>query len=191
MQKIYLASSSPRRKELLGQLGLKFKVCSSDYKENMSLKMRPTKLAEYLSKGKAESALENIKSGLIISADTFITFDNKVLGKPHTKVQAKKTLKDISNKTLKVITGFTILDVETKKSISRSVVTKVFIKKLKESEIDNYIKTGEPLDKAGAFGIQGLGVLLVKKIEGDYNNVVGLPLFELGQALAQFGVNII
>ena len=84
-----------------------------------------------------------------------------------------------------------MLDVESKKEVSRSVMSKVFIKSLQESEIDNYIKTGEPLDKAGAFGVQDLGVLFVEKIEGDYNNVVGLPLFSLGQVLKEFGLEII
>ncbi|MCK5415847.1 septum formation inhibitor Maf [Candidatus Parcubacteria bacterium] len=190
MQKIYLASTSPRRKQLLKQIGLEFKVCSSNYKEDMTLKMKPTELAKYLSRGKAKAVIKNIKTGLVIAADTFITLDKKVLGKPHTSKQAKITLQSISGKTLKVITGFTVIDASTKKEISKAVTTKVFIKNLKEQEIDNYIKTGEPLDKAGAFGVQGLGVIFVKKIDGDYNNVVGLPLFKLVQVLKEFNVEI-
>lgn len=190
MKKIYLASTSPRRKQLLKQIGLEFEICSSDYEEDMTLDMTPTELAKYLSKGKAEAATKKIQSGIIIAADTFITFDKKVLGKPHTAKQAKITLQSISGKILEVITGLTVIDTSTKKEISKAIVTKVFIKNLEEQEIDRYIRTGEPLDKAGAFGIQELGVMIVKKIEGDYNNVVGLPLFELGNILREFEVKI-
>ena len=104
MRKIYLASTSPRRKSLLSQLKLDFEICSSDYEEDMTLKMKPVDLAKYLSKGKADAAAKNIKKGLVIAADTFIVFDNKVLGKPHTEKQAKITLQNISGRTLEVIT---------------------------------------------------------------------------------------
>lgn len=190
-KRIYLASNSPRRKQLLEQIGLKFEICSSDYEENMTLDLKPIELAKHLSIGKAKSAVKNIQSGLIISADTFISFDNKVLGKPIDEKDAKNTLESISGKIVEVITGFTAINTETKKQISKAVVTKVFIKKLSDKEIDNYIKTREPMDKAGAFGIQGVGSLLVEKIEGDYNNIVGLPLFALAEVLKEFGVNLI
>jgi len=191
MQKIYLASTSPRRKILLKQVGLKFKTISSDYQEDMTLKMSPIKLAQHLSRGKANSAAKKIKSGIIISADTFVSFEGKIIGKPNNKNQAKKMLEEISGKTIKVITGFTVLDIKNKKEVSKSIVTKVFIKKLSDKEIDNYIKTGEPLDKAGAFAIQGIGSLFIKKIEGDYNNAMGLPLYELSLVLNKFGISIL
>jgi septum formation protein len=191
MQKIYLASNSPRRKELLKQIRLNFEIIQVNYKEDMTLSMKPVDLAKYLSRGKAKIAAKKIKSGLIISADTFISLGGEILGKPHTKEQAKITLKKISGKILGVISGFSVIDAKTKKTISKAVCTKVYIKKLSEREIDNYIKTAEPLDKAGAFGIQGLGALIVKKIEGDYNGIVGLPLYELGQTLKKFGIEII
>jgi len=105
--------------------------------------------------------------------------------------KARQSLKKISGKAVSVITGFTIIDTGTKKSFSKACVTKVFIKKLSTQEIENYIKTNEPLDKAGAFAIQGLGAVIVKKIEGDYLNVMGLPLYELAQALRKFDVKIL
>ena len=191
VKKIYLASTSPRRKGLLKQIGLKFEVCSSDYEEDMTLNLTPTELAKFLSVGKAKAAMKNIKAGIIIAADTFVTADNKVLGKPKDEKDAKLILQSISGKVVEVITGFTILDAKTNKQISKAVVTKVFIKKLSEVETDNYIKTGEPMDKAGAFGIQGIGALLVEKIEGDYNNIVGLPLFKLTEALKEFDLDLI
>ncbi len=190
-KKIYLASTSPRRKELLKQIGLEFEIIASDYEEDMTLDLKPVELAKFLSKGKSEAAVKNIKSGLIISADTFITFDNKVLGKPKDEVDAKNILQNIGGQVVEVVTGFTVIDAKTKKQISKAVVTNVFIKKLSLKEIDNYIKTGESMDKAGAFGIQGIGALIIEKIEGDYNNIVGLPLFALGEVLREFDFSLI
>ncbi len=190
-KKIYLVSTSPRRKELLNQIGLKFEIVASDYEEDMTLDMAPVELAQYLSRGKAEAALGNVEEGIVIAADTFITFDNRVLGKPKNNDDAKHILQNIGGRVVEVITGFTVLDVKTKKQVSKAVVTKVFIKKLSEEEIDNYIKTGEPMDKAGAFGIQGVGALIIEKIEGDYNNIVGLPLFALSEVLKEFDFRLI
>jgi len=191
MKKIYLASSSPCRKQLLSQIGLEFEVVTSDYEEDMTLDLTPTELAKFLSIGKAESVDKNIQSGLIIAADTFISFNNKVLGKPKDEEDAKVILQSISGKVVEAITGLTIMDAKTKKQISKAAVTKVFIKKLSDREIDNYIKTGEPMDKAGAFGIQEIGALLIEKIEGDYNNIVGLPLFALSEVLKEFDFRLI
>jgi nucleoside triphosphate pyrophosphatase len=191
MKKIILASTSPRRKELLSQLGLDFSVVSSNYEEDMSLDMKPVALAKFLSMRKAESVAKKYKNTIIIAADTFIVHGTKLLGKPFTAKEAKNALKKISNKILYVITGLAVIDTKNNKKISKAIETKVYIKKLSNSEIDNYIKTGEPLDKAGAFGIQGFGAVIVKKIEGDYNNVVGLPLHALAETLKEFGIKII
>ena len=116
------------------------------------------------------------KSAFIIAADTIGVIGNKILGKPHTENEACKMLNEISGKSHAVITGFTVLDSATNKILSRTVNTKVYIRKLTKQEIDAYVKTGEPLDKAGAYAIQGLGAVIVEKIEGDYYNVMGLPL---------------
>ena len=176
MQKIILASTSPRRKELLEKLNISFDIVESDYQEDMSIKLAPLELAEYLSKWKAESVAKKYKKHIIIAADTFIELDGEILWKPHTPTEAEKMLGKISGKTLSVITGFTIIDSKENKSISKAVETKVSIKELSLSEIKNYVSTGEPLDKAWAFAIQGLGSIIVEKIEGDYFNVVWLPL---------------
>ena len=190
MQQIILASTSPRRKELLKQIGLSFKVEKSDYVEDMSLKMKPKDLAKYLSLGKARAVAVNHKKAIIIAADTFIALKNEILGKPHTKKQAKITLQKISGKTLEVITGLTVIDTAKNKTISTVEFTKVYVKKLSNKEIDAYIKTGEPLDKAGAFGIQEKGAIFMKKIEGDYSNVVGLPIYKLSLVLAKIGYKL-
>ena len=187
-KKIVLASTSPRRKELLRQIGLDFKAVASDYVEDMSLELKPSELAKYLSRGKAMAVGEKYKDDIIVAADTFVVYKNKILGKPHTAKNAAKILRMLSGKKLEVVTGFTVIDPKSKKIISKAVSTRVSIKKLGQKEIDDYIATGEPLDKAGAFGIQERGVLFIKKIEGSYTNVVGLPLLELVEVLGKIKI---
>ena len=191
MKTIILASASPRRKELLEKIGLKFKVEPSNYEENISPESEPHELAKSLSLGKAKLVARNHKSALVIAADTFIVFEGKILGKPRTETEAKKTLETISGRQHSVITGFTIIDTETNKALSKSVETQVYIRKLTSNEIDAYVKSKEPLDKAGTYAIQGLGSVIVEKIEGDYFNVMGLPLSALAENLKEFGVHIL
>lgn len=191
MKKIILASQSPRRKQLLEQVGLSFEVDPSNYDEDMTLKMSPRKLAEYLSLGKAKDVLKKHKNSIIVSADTIVVVDNELFGKPKTPKKARYMLKKLSGKAHFVITGFTIIDTETNKQISKSVKTKVYFKKLSEEEINAYIATGEPLDKGGGYAIQGKASLFVEKIEGDYFNVVGLPIMLLSQELKNFGISIL
>jgi len=188
VKKIILASGSPRRKEILENVGLTFTVAKSSYEEDMSLFMEPEELAVHLSSGKATDVARQHQNSVIIAADTFIVLGDTVLGKPHTPEITKATLELISGQMFRVVTGYTIIDTATEKHISKAVVTNVYIKKLSEEEIDAYIATGEPLDKAGAFGIQGRGALFVEKIEGDYFNVVGLPLFSLVESLKEFEI---
>ena len=190
-KEIILASASPRRKELLELIGLQFKVAPGDYKENMNLKLSPHELARALSLEKAKSVAGKYNNALIIAADTFVVIRGQLLGKPHTEEEAKKMLVLLDGATHSVITGFTILDTDTGKKVSGSVETKVTFKKLTEKEIDAYIKTKEPLDKAGAYAIQGLGSVLVKRIEGDYFNVIGLPLCPLVECLEKFGIRVL
>jgi septum formation protein len=188
---IILASSSPRRKELLSLTGLKFSVDNSDYEEDMDSDLGPHALARFLSLEKAKAVAFRYKQAIIISADTFIVFKGKLLGKPHTEKEAGRMLRILNGKTHSVITGFTIMDTGRNKRLSRSVETRVSFKRLTEQELDNYVKTKEPLDKAGAYAIQGLGAVIIKKIEGDYFNVIGLPLSALMDGLKKFGVRIL
>jgi len=179
MRKIILASASPRRKEILRKTGLNFSVCTSDYKEDINLSLKPRALAKFLSRKKAETVAHKYKNAIIIAADTFIVFKNRLLGKPHTDKEAEKMLNMLNGKAHSVITGFTIMDTASKKILSRSVETKVYFKKLGRKEINAYVRSKEPLDKAGAYAIQGLGSVFIERIDGDFLNVVGLPLLAL------------
>ncbi len=190
-RKIILASASPRRKELLALTGLKFEVDPGDYKEDMNLNLSPHELARFLSLEKAKSVAGKYGNAIIIAADTFVIIREQILGKPHTREEARRMLLLLEGRTHSVITGFTVLDTDTGKKLSRSVETKVIFKKLTGLEIDAYIKTKEPLDKAGAYAIQGLGSVLVKRIDGDYFNVIGLPLCALSESLKDFGIQIL
>ena len=188
-KKIILASASPRRKELLEKAGLKFAVDASDYEEDLSLKMPARRLARYLSCEKAKAVAEKYMNAIIIAADTIISLDDKVFGKPHTNSEAIKMLNILNGWAHDVITGFTIMDTGEGKSVSRSVVTKVYFRKMTMREIEAYVRTGEPLDKAGAYAIQGIGAAMLKKMEGDYNNVVGLPVDAVMKELRKLVVN--
>ena len=191
MKRIILASSSPRRKELLEKIGLKFEVEPSNYKEDINSWLEPHELAREVSLKKAEVVASKHKNAIVIAADTFIVFEGEILGKPGTGAEARKMLRTISGKSHSVITGFSIIDTAKNKKLSRSVETKVHIRKLTLAEIDTYVKSKEPLDKAGAYAIQGLGAVFVESIEGDYYNVIGLPLCSLTEALKEFGINIL
>jgi septum formation protein len=130
-------------------------------------------------------------NAIVIAADTFIVFGGKILGKPGTEAKARKMLMMLKGKSHSVITGFTILDTDNDKVLTKSVETIIHIKDLTSEEVDTYVRSKEPLDKAGAYAIQGLGSVIVEKIEGDYFNVIGLPLSVLAEGLKEFGVHIL
>ena len=163
----------------------------SDYEENLSLSLRPRELARFLSRKKAEAVTHRYKNAIIIAADTFIIFKNKLLGKPHTDKEAAKMLNMLNGKTHSVITGFTIIDTGNNKKLSRSVETKVYFNKLSEEEINAYVRSKEPLDKAGAYAIQGLGAVFIERIEGDFFFFFGLPLCALTESLKKFEVSVL
>lgn len=188
MKTIILASASPRRKEILKRAGLKFHVEVSDYEEDSTLDLEPSELAKYLSLQKAKDVTKNYKNAIIIAADTFVILEKETIGKPKNEADAKRILKKLSGKPHLIITGFTIIDTDTQKTVSKSVATTVYMKKMSEEEIDAYVGTKEPLDKAGAYGIQELGGIFIEKIEGDYFNIVGLPLFPIVKSLNEFGI---
>jgi septum formation protein len=188
---IILASASPRRKELLEKIGLKFQVDPSDFPENLRQDLPPEGLVKYISIGKAGAVASKYPDAIIIAADTIGVLHNRVIGKPHTAEEAVKTLQKLSGQTHRVITGLTLLDTGSGKMLTRTVETKVHIKALSPEEIQNYVQSGEPLDKAGAYAIQGLGAMIVEKITGDYYNVMGLPLKTLADCLKELGVNLL
>ena len=190
MKKIILASASPRRKELLEKIGLKFAVEPSDSEEDTDAGLEPHELVWQISINKAKTVAAGYKNAIVIAADTIGVIGNKILGKPHTPNEAVKMLSEISGQPHLVITGLTVLDTATNKSISLTVDTIVYIKKLTGREIDAYVSTGEPLNKAGAYAIQGMGAVIVERIDGDFYNVMGLPLQALTEVLKEFGIDV-
>ncbi len=179
---IILASKSPRRKELLSFITTDFTVKSADVDETLPQGITPDKAVEYLSKIKAEP-LKN-ENDIVIGADTVVALDGKILGKPRDEADAFATLRMLSGKEHSVFTGVSVIKGE--KIETFSVQTKVKMFDLTDEEIEEYIETAEPFDKAGSYGIQGKGSLLVEKIDGDYFNVVGLPISRLNRVLKLF-----
>ncbi len=183
---IVLASKSPRRKKLLQQIGLKFKVRAFDVPEIFSENEKPIPLVKRLAYGKMEVAKEKIKNSLLITADTIVVQDKKIIGKPIDKNDAIAMLKKLNDSKHYVYTGFALYNAVSGKSVVDYEKTCVKFRKLSDEEIVEYVETGQPLDKAGAYGIQeDYGALFVERISGDYYNVVGLPLSKLFQRMLE------
>ncbi len=191
MKTVILASASPRRKRLLKLLGLEFRIIPSDIPEKLNPRYKPKRQAEILSLQKARAVAAKQNNALVIGADTLVIIDMEVIGKPKDAKDARRILKKLSGRTHSVITGFTIIDTASKKTVSKSVETKIRFKKLNDREIKNYVEKEKPFDNAGAYMIQERGSVLVEKIEGDYFNVVGLPLHRLSEELKKFGVYVL
>lgn len=184
--KIILASGSPRRKQMLDDLGFCFNVKKTNTDESYPKTLDVNKVAEYLSIKKADSFKNKMANNeLVITADTVVVIDNKILGKPSNKQEAIEMLNSLSGKEHKVITGVCLLTNE--KQTAFSSITKVFFKELNEKEINYYIDKFQPYDKAGSYGIQEwIGLVGVERIEGSYFNVVGLPVQRLYTELMKF-----
>ena len=191
MKQLVLASGLPARKEILEKTGYPFIVDVSDYGEDMGLKMSPEELAKHLSLGKAQDVATRHKDSVVLAADSFALFNGELLGKPQTIENARKMLATLSGQCHSFITGFTILDADTSRRYSDVVETKVYFRKLAPEDIDNYLKKENVLNNAGAYIIQKLGATLVEKIDGDYSNVMGLPLPAVTVALKNFGINFL
>lgn len=186
MRKIILASTSPRRKELLEKAGLVFEIVASDYEEDMTLPLSPSDLVKFLSRGKAESVALKFSDAIVIGGDTIVFLDDNVLGKPHTNKRAKEMLTMLSGKEHSVFSGFTIIDTFNKKIFSGVVEVKVKLRNISSDEIDEYIKTGEPLSRAGGYAIQTIKDTFVESMTGDYDSIVGFPITEIMKALKSF-----
>ncbi len=196
MQKIILASASPRRKELLSQLGITFTVETAEVEERRIAHdvSSPKETVCLLAEAKAKAVLQKQKEPhiFVLGADTVVAQENRIFHKPKDEGEAFSMLLSLSGKKHTVYTGFALLE-EKEGTLFRhveAVATDVFFRTLTEEEIHAYIATGEPMDKAGAYGIQGKGAFLVERVEGDYNAVVGLPLSALYCALKKAGVSI-
>ena len=191
MPRIILASQSPRRRQLLGQIGVEeFEILVPKADESYDSGWAPEEVVAAISrrKGEAARALAGDRSALIIAADTMVFPDGLRLGKPHSEEGAFQMLKALSGRTHQVRTGVTVCQGD--RLETRVETTDVTFRSLTEGEIWAYIRTGDPMDKAGAYGVQGKAALFVTGIRGDYFNVMGLPLCLLGRMLAEFGVDL-
>ena len=186
-----LASASPRRREILEMLGVKDLIILPAFGEEvLPANAGPGETVEILSAAKArETAGKCSEDDLIVAADTIVYADGAILGKPASEEEAAAMLELLSGKMHEVYTGITVR--KGSHSVSEHEVSRVFFRKLDPEEIRGYIATGEPMDKAGAYGIQGIGALLIERIEGDFFNVVGLPVCRLGKMLKEQGVDLL
>ena len=168
-----------------------FKIVSSDYDEDMSRKLSPRQMVRLFSREKAKAVAQKYKNSVVIGADTVVVFEGRIFGKPKNRADAKKMLRALSGKMNLVVTGYTIWHGKTGKNISRVVETKVYVRKISDQEIDNYVATGEAMDKAGAFAGHGLGSIFIERIDGDFFNMAGLPMHNVVLDLKKFGVKVI
>ncbi len=190
-RKIILASGSKSRKNLLNAIGLNFEIQKSDYKENMDEKLPAHKLAQKLALGKAKSVAKKYKDAIVIGADSFGILNGKFLGKPRTASETKKMLRKLSGKKHELVTGIAIIDTRNNKTITDYDIGEVWIKKLTGKEINLYIKTEEPLDKAPSYTIDGIGSIFIEKINGNHSTIIGLPIQKIYKHLLKLGVNIL
>lgn len=190
MRKVILASASPRRRELLEQGGIPFTVIPSQAEEKITTE-QPGQAVEELSYLKCSDIYEkSVGDILVIGADTIVVSEGKILGKPSSQKDAVKMLQSLQGREHEVYTGVTIMSREGKENRKKTFheKTKVVFYPMSDDEIRSYVNTGEPMDKAGAYGIQGKSAVFIKEISGDYNNVVGLPLARLYQELKNMGI---
>lgn len=184
--RIVLASSSPRRKMLLNQLGIPFDIIVSNVDEHLDPDIPPEQEAERLALHKAQAIASSLRDALVIGADTIVVDEQGILGKPENAQDAFRMLSRLSGQVHQVITGLALISTcASPKTLVNHETTKVKITTLSHQDIERYIQTGEPLDKAGAYAIQGKGTIFVEWIQGCYNNVVGLPLFLLVKMLKE------
>lgn len=190
MEKIILASASPRRKELLEQIGVVFEIEKAEGEEVISTSV-PEEAVRELSMQKAKEVAGKCSGTVVIGADTVVAAEGQILGKPKDRADAVQMLQLLQGKKHQVITGVTVLLKEQQKTICFAEVTDVHVCPMTDAQIAAYVDTGEPMDKAGAYGIQGRFAAYVSGIEGDYNNVVGLPVGRLYQEVLAAGVDLL
>lgn len=190
---ILLASASPRRRELLARANYDFEVIVSDADETVPPQLTPLQAAQHTARAKALAVARSApEDALVIGADTMVVLDGHIYGKPQDASQACEMLRELSGKTHEVITGVCLAEPDHDANIrieTFAEVTKVTFRELSDAEIEAYVDTGEPMDKAGAYGIQGKGGALVDHIEGDFDNVVGLPVTALVERLRALGLD--
>ncbi len=187
---LILASGSPRREELLKKLGLNFTAVPSKIDEDKFSKLKPVDLVQELAIAKTEEVAELVEDTVIIGADTIVVYEGEVLGKPVDRDDAERMLNHLQGKKHSVLTGLAVLATGTGEIRVDYDHTDVYMRKLTAKEITGYVKSGEPMDKAGAYGIQGLGGIFVERIDGSYFTVMGLPIHKLVLMLRDFSIEI-
>ena len=190
MHRIILASSSPRRKDLLQLLKLSFDIIVRQVDESIDVGLNPAQNVEMLALRKADAVAQELDRGIVLGADTVVVKDGLILGKPKNRTHAAEMLKFLSGSIHEVWTGVAVIDAADGRQEVFSERTEVTLKNLTEEETNGYISTGEPMGKAGSYAAQGLGAVLVKGINGCYFNVVGLPVYRLAEVLKTFGVRV-
>lgn len=190
MRKIILASQSKQRQRLLRQIGLRFVLAKSDAREDKKLKGSCSDLVIGNALRKARDVAKRFDSGVVIAADTVVLAGRKIIGKPRDIEDAFRTLKLISQKPQWVYTGLAIIDIENKKTLTDYEKTKIYMYHLTDRQIRKYFRRVSPLDKAGSFDIQGLGSIFINRIEGCFNNVIGLPLAKLAKMLKSLDIDV-
>lgn len=189
---IILASKSPRRKELLEQINLNFNIYTEETDETFDKNLSPAEIVEYLAYKKASAVADKgLQDSIIIGADTIVMYNEEILLKPKDEQEAYASLEKLSGKTHSVYTGISIIDTTTNHNYTSSAITEVRMKTLSNEEINFYIKTGEPMDKAGSYGIQGIGAIFIEGLNGDYFNVVGLPISKLYEGFEVLGMKLL
>lgn len=190
-KRIILASSSPRRQELLQNLGLEFQIHPSGVDETVVDGLKPSEVVELLAERKATDVARLYSHELVIGSDTIVVVDGQILGKPEDQQQAFQMISSLQGRSHHVYSGLAIIDAATGAIKKGHIKTQVHMRAISDAEIEDYVMTGEPMDKAGAYAIQGLGSIFITGIEGDYFSVVGLPVQLLADFLEGFGILIL
>jgi septum formation protein len=185
---LILASQSPRRRYLLKQAGIEFTVIPSSFDESSISETHPENFVRMLALAKAGVVSAQYPHSWVMGADTIVVIDDTILGKPNAKSEARVMLKALSGRVHRVLTGFSLCCAARHIDYVEAVSTDVHFKELTENEIEWYVHTGEPFDKAGAYAAQGLGAFMIKRINGSYSNVVGLPVCEVIESLVREGI---
>lgn len=191
MKKLILASSSPRRAELMKQIGLNFEIKVSSVDEALLPGLSPPELVERLAESKAAAVARELNDGIVIGADTVVVWREQVMGKPLSEAEAFDMLSKLQGGVHEVFTGVALIDARSGKVLVSHEKTRVFFRAVEEEEISRYVASGEPFDKAGAYGVQGLAAIFIRRLEGCYTNVVGLPLARLSVMLKDFGFKVL
>ncbi len=191
MKRLILASSSERRKKILEQVGYRFEVMVSAFEEVIDQTADPRTLVEQFSYGKASAVSKIAQGAVVLGADTAIVANGEIIGKPKDESDATRILKILSGASHKAITGFTVIDTTSGWNITQSIETIVHFRPLSDDEISDYVKGGEPMDKAGGYGAQDKGALFIERIEGDFYTIVGLPICQVSVELKKVGISAI